>query len=266
METKTITLKQIAEQIDHHQTSGTDMDKVTIQSPELSVKDAYEIQQLWEQCAIKRGDQKIGWKMGLTSVAKQRSVGVNEPIYGRLTNSMEVTSNTLSLKGLIHPRVEPEIAFVMKEELKGEQLTARDVWKATEFIMPAVEVIDSRYKNFSFTLIDVVADNASSSRFFLSDQAFSPFQSSLDKLEVIMYRNGEKVQSGFGSAVLGHPVKSVIELAKMLHQVGLSIQPGMVILTGGITEAVNVFDGDELKVTFDSFGEINFDVKKEKED
>ncbi|MBM7583784.1 2-oxo-3-hexenedioate decarboxylase [Bacillus pakistanensis] len=266
MKTKTLTLKQIAEQIDHHQITGIDMDKITSHSPDITVKDSYEIQQHWEQCALKRGDLKIGWKMGLTSVAKQRSVGVNEPIYGRLTNSMEVHSNTLSLKGLIHPRVEPEIAFVIKEELKGDQLTARDVWKATEFIMPAVEVIDSRYKNFSFTLVDVVADNASSSRFFLSDQAFSPFHTPLDKLEVNMYRNGEKVQSGVGSAVLGHPVKSVIELAKMLHHVGLAIQPGMVILTGGITEAVNVYDGDELKVTFDSLGEINFDVKKEKED
>jgi 2-oxo-3-hexenedioate decarboxylase len=260
MEAKTVNLKQIAENIDKHQTTGTDMDKITIDYPDLTVRDAYSIQKLWEQCASSRGDQKIGWKMGLTSVAKQKSVGVNEPIYGRLTKSMEVTSKRLSLNGLIHPRVEPEIAFVMKDELKGDQLTPRDVWKATEFIMPAVEVIDSRYKNFSFTLVDVVADNASSSRFILSNQAFSPLQVPLDKIEVQMLRNGGEVQTGIGAAVLGHPVQSVIELAKMLHRDNLSIQPGMVILTGGITEAVNVFDGDELTVKFDSLGEIHFDV------
>ena len=266
METKTQSLKQIAENIDFHQTKGIEMDKLTIAYPNLSVRDAYEIQKLWEQCAKKREDHKIGWKMGLTSIAKQKSVGVNEPIYGRLTNSMEVKGNTLSLKGLIHPRVEPEVAFVMKRDLKGKNLTPRDVWSATDFIMPAVEVIDSRYKNFSFTLVDVVADNASSSRFILSNQAFSPFHSPMDSLEVSMYRNGEKVQSGLGSAVLGHPVKSIIKLAEMLDRDGLGIEAGMVVLTGGMTEAINIYDGDTVKVEFGPLGSINFNASNGKDE
>ncbi|MGG1632162.1 2-keto-4-pentenoate hydratase [Rossellomorea sp. NRS-1567] len=260
METKTQNLIELAKTIDFHQVKGIEMDKITLAYPNLTVEESYEIQKLWEQCALQRGDHKIGWKMGLTSVAKQQSVGVNEPIYGRLTQSMEINQDSLSLQGLIHPRVEPEIAFVMKKALKGSHLTPRDVWSATEFIMPAVEVIDSRYKNFSFTLVDVVADNASSSRFILSDQAYSPLNHSLGNLEVSMFRNGEKVQSGLGSAVLGHPVKSIIELAKMLDRDGQGIEAGMVILTGGITEAINIYDGDSLKVDFGPLGFIGFNV------
>ena len=261
METKTRNLKEIAEQIDAHQVAGTEMDKITINHPSLTVEDAYEIQKLCIDQAESRGDNIVGWKMGLTSKAKQESVGVSDPIYGRLTKPMELTEPVLSLEGLIHPRVEPEIAFVMNKELKGDSLTPRDIWMATEFIVPAVEVIDSRYRNFSFTLVDVVADNASSSKFLLGNQAYSPFHTSLSEVDVKMTQNGEEVQKGTGAAVLGHPVKSIVELTRMINKEGLSIKPGMVILTGGITEAVNVFKGDKIDVDFGPLGKLNFDVK-----
>ncbi|MFG6120112.1 2-keto-4-pentenoate hydratase [Thalassobacillus sp. B23F22_16] len=260
MKTKAIDLKKLAEHVDRHQNDAEEMEKLTLQYPDLSVEDAYKIQSLWGELAGARGDRMIGWKMGLTSRAKQESVGVKEPIYGRLTQSMEVADRKLELSGLIHPRVEPEVAFVMKDELKGENLTPRDIWAATDFIMPAVEVIDSRYKNFSFTLEDVVADNASSSKFFLGDQAYSPYHTSLSDMPVSLYKNGEVVQSGSGAAVLGHPVRSIMELAKMINRLGLSIDPGMVILTGGITEAVHVYDGDDIEVDFGTLGKMKLDV------
>ncbi|MBO9130653.1 fumarylacetoacetate hydrolase family protein [Bacillus sp. 165] len=236
------------------------MGKVTLAHPTLNVQDAYEIQRLCMEQAIANGDRLIGWKMGLTSKAKQQSVGVEEAIYGRLTASMELTEPVLNLEGLIHPRVEPEFAFVINKELKGEQVTPRDVWLATECIFPALEVIDSRYKNFSFTLVDVVADNASSSKFLLGNQAFSPYSVSWDKVGVAMYRNGEKVQSGVGAAVLDHPVRSIVELVKMLSRSGLSIQPGMVVLAGGITEAINVYRGDHIEVQYDHIGSLSLQV------
>ncbi|WP_270179970.1 2-keto-4-pentenoate hydratase [Alkalihalobacillus sp. CinArs1] len=261
METKTLTLNQIAEHIDTHQVKGTEMDKITIDHPSLTVEDAYEIQKLCIDQAELRGETMVGWKMGLTSKAKQESVGVKEPIYGRLTKKMEVTESVLKLNGLIHPRVEPEIAFVMKKELKGDHLTPKDIWSATEFILPAVEIIDSRYRNFSFTLVDVVADNASSSKFILGNQAYSPFHTSLSDVNVTMKQNGEEVQKGSGAAVLGHPIKSIVELTRMINKEGLSIKPGMVILTGGITEAVKVFDGDDITVDFGPLGKLSFEVK-----
>ncbi|WP_261131896.1 2-keto-4-pentenoate hydratase [Bacillus sp. Marseille-Q3570] len=261
MEVKQADLKHLAEKIESHQTTGQDMDKVTIENPSLTVEEAYEIQKMCINYKEERGDRMIGWKMGLTSKAKQVSVGVDEPIYGRLTQSMELSDPVLPLENLIHPRVEPEIAFVLKKELSGEDMTPRDVWMATECIFPAIEVIDSRYKNFSFTLVDVIADNASSTKFILGDQAFSPYHTAWDEMGVAMFRNGELLHSGTGAAVLGHPVRSVAMLAKMLSREGQSIKPGQVILVGGFTEAVDVSDGDHIEVRYDQLGALNLRVE-----
>ncbi|WP_078379897.1 2-keto-4-pentenoate hydratase [Sutcliffiella halmapala] len=255
-------LLQIAKQVAQHQQKGQEMDKITLSHPKMNTDHAYEIQKLSMEQAIENGDRLIGWKMGLTSKAKQLSVGVEEAIYGRLTSSMELTESTLHVGPLIHPRVEPEFAFVLNRELKGEHITVRDVWMATECIFPAIEVIDSRYRNFSFTLEDVIADNASSSKFILGNQAFSPYFTSWDTVEVKMRRNGEVVQSGVGAAVLDHPVKSIVELVKMLNKEGLSVQPGMVVLAGGITEAINVYAGDVIEVHYDKLGTLKLHIEQ----
>ncbi|WP_244895310.1 2-keto-4-pentenoate hydratase [Evansella clarkii] len=255
-------LQELALKIDQHQQTGVEMDKITIENSRLTVEDAYKIQELAVDEAIERGDSLVGWKMGLTSLAKQKSVGVDEAIYGRLTKSMELSEPVLHMKGLIHPRVEPELAFVLNKDLSGPDVTVRDVWAATECIFPALEVIDSRYKNFSFTLVDVVADNASSTKFYLGNQAFSPYHTSWEKMKVSMYRNGEKLQSGLGSDVLEHPVKSVVELVKMLSNSGHSLKAGMVVLAGGITEAVNIYAGDRIEIYFDDLAEVKLEVKE----
>jgi 2-oxo-3-hexenedioate decarboxylase len=257
-----VELSTIAENIAFHQRSGTEMEKITLKYPNLSVSDAYDIQQICIENYYAKSDPMIGWKMGLTSKAKQKSVGVDEAIYGRLTKSMELHEHVLSLENLIHPRIEPEFAFVINKELQGEHITPRDVWMATECVFPAIEVIDSRYKNFSFTLVDVIADNASSSKFLLGNQAFHPYLVSWDQVEVAMYRNGEKVQQGVGAAVLNHPVRSIVELVKMISKKSLSIQPGMIILTGGITEAVEVHEGDTVEADFGQLEKIKIEVRK----
>lgn len=199
--------------------------------------------------------------MGLTSLAKQRSVGLHQPIYGRLLRSMTISNGELSLEELIHPRIEPEFAFLIKEKLEGNNITEQDVWRATESIMPAVEVIDSRYKDFSFNLIDVIADNASGSRFFIKENKYGPAQFQWENLLVKIRLNGRVVQEGMGSAVMGHPVRSVVELVKMLHSSGLCIEPGMIVLTGGITEAVQFSSGDSIQVDFDQIGTIDLSVR-----
>ncbi len=256
-----MSLIEIANEIYRHQKEAEELEKITLRYDGLSVDDAYEIQRLCVEQALASGDSLVGWKMGLTSKAKQQSVGVDEAIYGRLLASMEMANPELSLEKLIHPRIEPEIAFVFKRKLEGPRVTPRDVWLATECIMPAVEVIDSRYKNFSFTLVDVVADNASGAKFFVADQAFSPYQFAWDEVGVVMKKNGEVMQTGAGAAVLGHPVRSIVELFQMLNRTGGSIEPGMVVLTGGITEAIHVYEGDRVSVEFDQLGEINITVR-----
>ncbi|WP_233269366.1 2-keto-4-pentenoate hydratase [Alteribacillus sp. YIM 98480] len=259
---KGLDVKEIAEKIDFHQQNGIEMGKITNDYPELTVEEAYEIQKLTIQKYMERNDPLIGWKMGLTSKAKQISMNVEEPIYGRLTESMELNEPVLHVKNLIHPKVEPEFAFIINKELKGGNVKPRDVWAAAEGVYLALEVIDSRYENFKFTLPDVVADNASSTKFVLGSQVFSPAYTLWDKVKVTMIKNGEKVQSGYGNAVLDHPVHSVVELTKMLNRDNLIVKPGMVVLVGGITEAVSVRAGDMLKVDYEGLDSLDLEVKE----
>ncbi len=255
-------ITEIANKIYLHQKNGKEMDKITNHYPELNVSNAYEIQKVSIDYAIKNGDPLIGWKMGLTSIAKQKSVNVDEPIYGRLTQSMELQTSVLKMEGTIHPRVEPEIAFVLNKPLFGSDITAEDVWNATEYIVPALEVIDSRYKNFSFTLTDVVADNASSSKFILGEKTYSPTYTAWEQINVELYKNGEKVQSGISSDVLNHPVESVVKLVKMISKNGYQLDAGMIILTGGITEAVHVGAGDLIEAHFEGLENMTLRVEK----
>ncbi|MGG3564816.1 fumarylacetoacetate hydrolase family protein [Neobacillus rhizosphaerae] len=253
-------LNVISNEIYHHQKSAVEMDKISTRFPSITIEDAYKIQETNMKKDLKDGDQFFGWKMGLTSFAKQQSVGVNQPIYGRLLKSMEMSKKELSLEGLIHPRVEPEFALLINKKLEGNNVTEQEVWQATEGIMTAIEVIDSRYKDFSFNLIDVVADNASSAKFFLSGKIYEPNKFPWEKTKVRMKLNGKVVQEGKGSAVMGDPVRSVVELVKMLHSSGLCIEPGMIVLTGGITEAIHVFSGDSIEVEFVELDKIGLTV------
>ncbi|MFJ8235452.1 2-keto-4-pentenoate hydratase [Ureibacillus sp. NPDC094379] len=255
-------LNIIANEIYYHQKNAVEMDKISTRYSYITSEDAYKIQEINMEKELQEGDQFVGWKMGLTSFAKQQSVGVNQPIYGRLLKSMEMVHNELSLKGLIHPRVEPEFAFLINKKLEGNNVTEQDIWQATEGIMIAIEVIDSRYKDFSFNLIDVVADNASSAKFYLSEQIYVPNKLQWEKVKVQMKLNGKVVQEGKGSAVMGNPARSVVELVKMLHSSGQCIEPGMIVLTGGITEAIHVFSGDSIEVEFVELGKIDLTVIK----
>lgn len=253
-------LRQIALDVWQHQQDGQAMPKITARY-ELSADEAYQVQALVMEEQLRRGDRLVGWKAGLTSAAKQKSMGVEEPIYGRLLASQELAVPELYLSGKVHPRVEPEIAFVLKKRLGGATVTPRDVWLATEYVVPAFEIIDSRYENFSFTLADVVADNASGCQFYTATQAYSPYFAPLDEIGVVVRKNGDVVQTGAAAAVLGHPVESIVTLVRMLDRVGAAIEPGMVVLTGGITEAVHLGAGDRIDLSFDRMGTIALAVR-----
>lgn len=253
-------LDQLAKRVAESQKNGREMDKLTLSNPELTVNQAYEIQKLSINESLTGDNRFIGWKMGLTSKAKQQQVGVEEAIYGRLTSDMELTKPVLKVGELIHPRVEPEFAFLFKDELKGANITAKDVWPAVECVFLALEVIDSRYKNFSFTLTDVVADNASSAKILLSNQAYSPYHTDWAQAEVTLYQNGEMQKRGRGEAVLDHPIHSIVELVKMISREGLSIQAGMIVLVGGITDAVSIQASDEIIADYGELGQLTLHV------
>ncbi|AGE22016.1 4-oxalocrotonate decarboxylase [Geobacillus sp. GHH01] len=236
-----------------------EMVRLTIQYPNMTVEEAYAIQE--QLVAMKQADgyRIIGPKMGLTSAAKMAQMGVNEPIYGYVFDYMIVPNGgTVAMNELIHPKVEAEIAFILKEDVQGPDIDATDILAATEYIIPALEIIDSRYANFEFALPDVIADNASSSRVVFGNRLVPPVSLELDLLGVSLSINGEGKAFGAGAAVLGHPANAIAMLANMLSRKGKGLKAGEIILAGAMTEAVRFVAGDVVFAQFDQLGTVSF--------
>jgi 2-oxo-3-hexenedioate decarboxylase len=247
---------------------GEPIQKLVDRYPELNVDLAYKVQKRLIERKCQEEDTKIiGWKLGLTSKAKQEMMGVHEPTYGVLLENMQLTSDGyISLKSLIHPKIEPEIAFIFKEELKGPGVTVAEVLQKTAYIAPALEIIDSRYQNFSFTLADVIADNSSSSRFILGEQ-FTKYQGEdLSLIGMVFKKNGSIVSTSAGASVLGHPARAVAWMVNKLSNYNQWVKPGEVVLSGALTGAIEIKEGDVFSMSLDRFGsvEASFTFGKER--
>lgn len=248
---------ELAEYLETCELEASEATKITDGFPDLDFEDAYDIQYAIRQRKLNRGTRIAGLKVGLTSRAKMKQMGVETPIYGFLADYFQKPDGAeIRTVELIHPKVEAELAFVTKATLRGPGCHVGTVLAATDFVMPAVEVIDSRYENFRFDLISVIADNASSSRFVLGGKIANPADVDMRNLGVVLERNGEIVELGAGAAVLGHPAASVALLANMLGERGEEIPAGTLILTGGITAAVTVNQGDSVNVRFQDLGSV----------
>jgi 2-oxo-3-hexenedioate decarboxylase len=233
--------------------------KVTDRYPELNFEEAYSIQEKLIERRQREGARKIGLKLGLTSKAKQQMMGVHEAIYGHLTDDMlGLEWEPLDFSAFIHPKAEPEIAFIIEEDLEGTNVTADDVLRVTKFVAPAIEIIDSRYLNFKFTLADVIADNCSSSKFLIGSKWMSPKDLDLGQLGMVMSKNGQVVQTGSSAAVLGHPATSVAWAVNKLGKVGKGIKKGEVILSGAVSEAISFEPNDTVIVQFSELGSVSF--------
>ncbi|WP_027848772.1 2-oxo-3-hexenedioate decarboxylase [Marinospirillum minutulum] len=231
--------------------------KVTDKYPEMTYRDAFDVQWEVRRRKVARGHKIVGMKMGLTSWAKMAQMGVEQPCYGYLADYFSVPEGgEIKMDELIHPKIEAEIAFVTKAPLKGPGIHIGDVLRATDFIIPAVEVIDSRYKDFKFDLKSVIADNSSSSRFITGGRMARLEDVDVKNLGVVMEINGEIVATGAGAAVLGHPAASVAMLANMMGERGEEIPAGTFIMTGGITAAVTVNRGDSINIRYQDLGSI----------
>ncbi|WP_017727574.1 2-keto-4-pentenoate hydratase [Halalkalibacterium ligniniphilum] len=229
--------------------------------PDLTVDDAYLIQEEIVKLKLEQGHSIVGPKMGLTSQAKMKQMNVEEPIYGYIFDNMVVQEGSaVSLSDFIHPKVEAEIAFVLGKDIEGPGISGAQVLAATDYVIPALELIDSRYENFNFTLPDVIADNASSSKVVLGNRLRKPEELELDLVGTTLSINGEIKDLGAGAAVLGHPANSVAMLANMLHRKGEKLTAGQIILTGGITGAVQLSKGDVVSAKLDGLGEVGFTV------
>jgi 2-oxo-3-hexenedioate decarboxylase len=256
------TVKEIAQFLIHAEVEKQEVTRITSKYPDLSVETAYEIQEQLVQLKLEAGYRIVGPKMGLTSQAKMKQMNVSDPIYGYIFDYMVLNGAEIQLKDFIHPKVEAEIAFVLGKDIEGPEVTGAQVLAATEYVIPALEIIDSRYENFQFTLPDVIADNASSSKVVFGSSIKRPEAFELDLLGVTLSINGQIKDLGAGAAVVGHPANSVAMLANMLARKGLKLKAGQTILSGGITGAHMLNSGDVVSAKFDGMGTVDFIVKK----
>ncbi len=250
------TLRSIAQQLKQAERSGIAVPQISRANPGLTVDDAYRIQLTNIDLEVAGGRRIVGKKIGLTSPPMQQLLGVDQPDYGHLLDSMQVKGGKTPLKGLLQPKVEGEIAFVLKRDLTGDQNTVQTVLDATDYVVAAIEVVDSRVADWRITIVDTVADNASSGLYVLGDTRCAV--TDIDRKGICMglYKNGQLLNQGQGSAVLGDPAYAVAWLANMLHRYGVPLKAGEIILSGALTAAVPAQAGDCFTAQFDTLGDV----------
>jgi 2-oxo-3-hexenedioate decarboxylase len=223
---------------------------------ELSLDDAYAIQAALVHRRIARGERLIGLKMGFTSRAKAAQMGVYELIFGRLLDSMLIEDGgEVELSRYCHARVEPELAFRLSRPLEG-MIGALQAYEAVEAVAPAIELIDSRYRDFKFSLIDVVADNASSSGVVLGPWRTRPADPS--NLGVILSFDGRPMQIGSTAAVMGDPIRALVTAVHMLARHGERLEAGAIVMTGGATAAEALRPGVYAQNEIEGLGRVGF--------
>jgi 2-oxo-3-hexenedioate decarboxylase len=248
----TIDPGQIAARLAKARADRTPIDSLSAELPDFDLPAGYEVQRLLRQEA----GPLAGWKLGVTSRAKQAQVGVHEPVRGYLAAGDRLDlGEPLVVAEHIQPRAEPEIVFVMGSDLAGPAVTSSAVLAATASVAVGIEILDSRYRDYKFTMADVVADNTSASR-YLVGAAVPAAGIDLRLLGVILEHNGEVVATAAGAAALGHPAAAVAWLVRSLAAEQEGLRAGDIVLSGGLTAAVPVRKGDVVTVTADRLGSI----------
>ena len=251
-------IQQLAQLLESAALERRTVPKLTQTEPGLTLSDGYDVQWALRRLRIAAGARLSGLKMGLTSRAKMKQMGVESPIYGFLLDEYCVAADSeIPISQLIHPRVEPEIALVTSRELRGPGCTIAQALAAVDFAVPALEVIDSRYADFKFDLPSVVADNGSSARYVVGTSPRRVRDLDLRTAGVVVDKNGEGIAFGAGAAVLGHPVASLAMLANLLAAREQVIPEGTYVMTGGITEAVKAAAGDHFTARVQSLGSLS---------
>lgn len=255
------TLDALAETLWEAQASGTPCAPITREVPTLTTADAYAIQtrnierRMKEPGPHGRPGRHIGHKIGLTSRAVQDWLNVNEPDFGVLLDDMVVGDAELApTETLLQPRAEGEIAFILERDLRGPGITAADVISATAYVLPAIEIVDSRVANWEVKYEDTVADNASSGMFVLGTTPTLLRDVDLPLVGMALRKNGRVKSTGAGAACLNNPVNAVVWLANKFGEFGKTLQAGEVILSGALGPVVPVQAGDHVEVRIAHLG------------
>jgi 2-oxo-3-hexenedioate decarboxylase len=253
---ETITPAEVAEILITGERERKEVPQISETYGDIDTAKAYEAQKVFVQSKLDAGERLVGYKLGLTSRNKQRAMGVDSCLYGRVTTSMlSDYGEPIPFDRFIHPRVESEIAFLLARDIEAPA-TVTSVLAATEVVFGAVDVLDSRYEGFKFTLSDVVADNASAGAFYLGPIARPPAELDLPLLGCVVRVDGEVVLTAAGAAVMGHPAASVAWLVNQLAAQGESVKAGQLIFSGGVTAPVPVVAGGSVTFEFDGLGTI----------
>ena len=258
-------IKALALELDQAEKTRTQMRQFSLQYPEITIEDAYAIQKEWVAHKQTGGQIQIGHKIGLTSRAMQVSSNINEPDYGALLDDMQFEEGSdIPFDRFIVPRVEVELAFILGKDLTGPDCTIFDVLDATDYIIPAIEIIDARLHNvdpetgITRKVFDTISDNAANAGIVLGGRPIKPHELDLRRISAILYRNGVIEESGVSAAVLNNPVKGVAWLANKLHPHGVTLKAGQIILGGSFTRPVAARPGDTFHVDYDQLGSIAF--------
>jgi 2-keto-4-pentenoate hydratase len=248
---------ELAADLAQAERSKIPMAPLTDSYPNIDVVDAYEIQLINIRQRVAEGARVVGHKVGLSSEAMQKMMGVDEPDYGHLLDEMEVFEDKPVPAGkYLYPRVEVEVGFILADDLPGADCTEEDVLAATAALAPAIELIDSRITDWKIKLCDTIADNASSAGFVLGTERVLPSDVDIKAIDAVLTRNGEVVAKGRSDAVLGNPVTAVAWLARKVDSFGVRLRAGDVVLPGSCTRAIDARPGDNFVAEFDGLGSV----------
>lgn len=251
-------LQKAANQLYSARKNGISCCRVSEMFNILSLEDAYEVQEQNTERALEEGRVLTGRKVGLTSEAVQKQLGVDQPDFGMLFDDMEYSEGSeLPTANLIQPKVEAELAFILKSDLTAERLSLNKVVQAIDFVLPALEVVDSAIENWRITLPDTVADNASSGLYVLGSTPFSLKEVNLALEGMLLEINGKAASLGIGAACLGNPLNACLWLARTMVKHGRPLRAGDVVLSGALGPMVSVSAGDEVRMKTTRFGELH---------
>lgn len=251
-------LNTLAGEIYHALRNRSPITLISERHPELDVEDAYRISLGVLERRQADGEKLVGKKIGLTAKAVQQMVGVDEPDFGFLTDAMQFADGeTVTIAdSMLTPMVEPEIALVLKSTLPTEGVTPEMVREATDYAVASLEIVDTRFNTMKITIVDTVADNASSAMFVLGKDRIDPYAIELETVQCQLIRNGEKISDGVGAAVLGSPYISAAWLANRLGSVGVALEAGDVVLPGSLTPFAPIASGDTFVAEFSGIGSV----------
>lgn len=247
----------VADELAAATASGSTIPLVSPRFPGMTVEDSYAIQEIWRNRREEAGGRVIGYKIGLTSHAMQEATGIDEPDYGVIFEDQLIDSGeTVPHDRWSNVRVEVELAFVLKDRLEGTALTGEDVLAATDYVVPALEVLDSHIEMQGRTIVDTIADNAALGAVVVGERKAAPREHDLAWIGATCAVNGEIIETGVSAGVLGHPAESAAWLANRFGQHGRAIEAGSLLLSGSFTRPVWVSPGDTVRAEYQHFGVV----------